>query len=356
MIEELFIAEDATVREAMRAIDANATYGIALVRTTEGRLAGVLTDGDLRRAMLVGLALDAPVSEALALQPVEEFERPLTTHAGASQSDLLELMTRYRVRQIPLVDEAGQVVEVALLQSLVEETRPALRAVIMAGGFGRRLGPLTEELPKPMLPVGDRPLLERIIEQLRDAGIHRVQLTTHYRAEAISAHFGDGDGFGVEIGYVNETEPLGTAGALGLLERTDEPVLVVNGDIVTGVDFGALLRFHEEHVADMTVAVWPYELRVPYGVIETSDGIVSGISEKPVVRSFVNAGIYLIAPRVLELVPAGVHFDMPELIERALADGLRVASFPLREYWLDIGQPDDYARAVSAAADEQGRS
>jgi NDP-sugar pyrophosphorylase family protein len=197
-----------------------------------------------------------------------------------------------------------------------------------------------------MLPVGGRPLLERIIGQLREAGIGRVNLTTHYRAEAIAEHFGDGSEFGVEIEYVSEERPLGTAGALGLL-AADDPILVMNGDILTRIDFRAMHEFHDDHQADMTVAVRPYEIRVPYGVVELRDESVAGIAEKPLVRGFVNAGIYLIAPHVLRSVEANQHLEMTELIERLVGAGGRVVGFPLREYWLDIGQLEDYERAVA---------
>jgi len=217
--------------------------------------------------------------------------------------------------------------------------------VVMADGFGTRLGALTEETAKPMLTVGDRPLLERIIEQLRDAGIQHVNLTTHYRGDDIAEHFGDGREFGVEIEYVPEERPLGTAGALGLVE-TDGPILVMNGDILTRVDFRAMHRFHEEQGAEMTVAVRPYEVRVPYGIVELDDAHVSSIAEKPLLRGFVNAGIYLINPAVRSLVSPGEPLEMPQLIERVLAAGRTIVGFPLREYWLDIGQLADYEQAL----------
>jgi NDP-sugar pyrophosphorylase family protein len=202
-----------------------------------------------------------------------------------------------------------------------------------------------------MLPVGGQPLLERIIGQLRDSGIDRVHVTTHYRPEEIVEHFQDGSRFGVEIDYVNEQEPLGTAGALGLLDHGDDrPMLVLNGDIVTDADFRSLLHFHDEQRADLTIGVWPYEVRVPYGIVETEGESVTGISEKPIVRSFVNAGIYLLAPEVCRSVKPGERLDMTELIDRAIAEGRRVVSFPLREYWLDIGELEAYERALLDAA------
>jgi NDP-sugar pyrophosphorylase family protein len=198
-----------------------------------------------------------------------------------------------------------------------------------------------------MLPVGDQPLLELIIEQLRQAGIRRVNLTTHYKGEIIARHFGDGRDFGVEIRYVKEDQPLGTAGALSLLDESDQPLLVVNGDILTRVDFRAMLDFHREHQAHMTVAVRQYEFRVPYGVIKTDGVAITGISEKPLARYFINAGIYLLNPKVCRFIPNGQSYDMTDLISRLVAAGRRVVGFPVREYWLDIGQVEDYQRALA---------
>jgi dTDP-glucose pyrophosphorylase/CBS domain-containing protein len=346
-LEGLLLDANATLRDAMARIDSNQT-GIALVVDDDRRLVATVTDGDIRRAMLAELDLDAPVARVLDAQ-LHRGRGPITAPVDATAEQLLELMERHAIRHVPLVDAAGRVVRLALLDDLVKDPASPLRAVVMAGGFGSRLGELTAETPKPMLPVGDQPLLERIIGQLRDAGIRRVNLTTHYRAETIADHFGDGGGFGVEIRYVNEETPLGTAGALGLLEQGDEPILVMNGDLVTRIDFAAMHRFHVEHEADLTVALRPYEVRVPYGVVEVSGELVQEVVEKPIVRAFVNAGIYLLEPAVCAIVPTGRPYDMPQLIEQLIADGRRVVGFPLREYWLDIGTLDDYERASADA-------
>jgi dTDP-glucose pyrophosphorylase len=339
--------EGAPIQEALACIDAT-TRAIALVVADDRRLIGTVTDGDIRRAMLAHVDLSSPVKLLLERQRElgEERPFPLTAARGASSAELVALMQRYDVRQIPIVDDGGQVVGLAVLGELIDAGGPPLRAVVMAGGYGTRLGELTAETPKPMLPVGDRPLLERIVEQLRDAGITHVNLTTHFRAAAIAEHFGDGRAFGVEIEYVSEDRPLGTAGALGLV-RSDGPILVMNGDIVTGVDFRSMHQFHDEHAADMTVALRPYEVRVPYGVVELSGSRVEGIVEKPLLRGFVNAGIYLIDGDVAASVPPGEALEMPELIDRLVGDGRRVVGFPLREYWLDIGRPADYEQALA---------
>lgn len=341
---EFCIGEGATIREAIETID-RAGAGIALVVDDAGRLIGTVSDGDVRRAVLHRTSLDDPVENLLRVD--RPRGAPLTAPAGTPADELLHLMSEHVLRQVPLVDPDGKVVGVALLEELVKEYELPLRAVVMAGGYGRRLGELTDSTPKPMLHVGDQPLLERIVGQLREAGIRRVHLTTHYRAEAITSHFGDGQNLGVELRYVNEEEPLGTAGALGLIEPSNEPILVMNGDIVTRIDFRALLRFHEEHDAAATVAVRPYEVRVRYGVVETEGAHVVAIEEKPIVDGFVNAGIYLLEPHVVSLVPKGSAYDMPDLIRRVLDAGGRVCAFPLREYWVDIGEPTDYRQAVS---------
>jgi dTDP-glucose pyrophosphorylase len=319
----------------------------ALVVEPGRRLVGTVTDGDIRRAMLADISLDEGVGVLLERQAAlgEDRPIPLTAQVGTPASELIVLMRRYEVRQIPIVDDERRPTDVVLLHELIGVDGPPLRAIVMAGGLGRRLGDLTAAMPKPMLPVGDRPLLEHIIEQLREAGIRHVNLTTHYRADVIAEHFGDGREHGVEIEYVSEERPLGTAGALGLVSGA-EPILVMNGDILTRVDFRAMHRFHDEHRADMTVAVRPYEARVPYGIVELDGSRISSVDEKPLVRGFVNAGIYLINPDVRGFVEPGEHLDMPQLIDRLLDGSRTVVGFPLREYWLDIGQPADYEQAL----------
>jgi dTDP-glucose pyrophosphorylase len=324
--------------------------GIALVVDDERHLIATVTDGDTRRAILAGVDLDLAVIELLKLRSVVFGRTPKTAPVGTSDAALLHLMTETNLRQIPLVDGERRVVNIAFLGELVKDYELPLRAIVMAGGYGTRLRPLTNELPKPMLPVGDRPLLEFIVEQLRDAGIRQVNVATHYKSEMIAEHFKDGQGFGVDIRYVKEDQPLGTAGALSLLEESDEPLLVINGDILTRVDFRALLNFHREHKADLTVAVSQYEFRVPYGVIETDGVAVTGISEKPLVRQFINAGIYLLNPSIRRLVPNGQHYDIPDLIERLMKEGRTVVCFPIQEYWLDIGKSDHYDQAKADMA------
>ena len=333
----------------MECIDASAK-GIALVLDGERRLIGTVTDGDIRRAILAGMDLELPISELLKQRQPAFASGAITAPLGTDDTALLHLMAEMTVRHIPLVDENGCVADVAFLSELVKEYELPLRAVVMAGGYGSRLRPLTEEVPKPLLPVGNKPLLQLIVEQLKTAGIRHVNVATHYKSDVIADHFKNGEAFGVEIRYVKEDQPLGTAGALSLIEEVDEPLLVMNGDILTRVDFRALLSFHSEHKADLTVCVRQYEFRVPYGVIDTDGVNVKGISEKPVVRNFINAGIYLLNPQVRRVIPNGQPFDIPDLIEKLISEERTVVCFPIREYWLDIGKVDQYDQAQADIA------
>lgn len=348
-LPDLCVSPDCPIRDAVTLINRNAK-GIALVTDAERHLLGTITDGDVRRALMENLSLESPVSELLT-RKVERYVRPVTALTGTSESALLQLMHEHVIHQIPLLDAERRVVDLITLDELVGEEALPMQAVIMAGGFGKRLLPLTEETPKPMLPVGDRPLMERTIQQLREAGIRRVNVTTHYLPEKITAHFGDGAAFGVELNYVREETPLGTAGALGLMAAPSEPLLVINGDLLTRVNYRAMLAWHREHRADLTVAVRRFSMQVPYGVVDAEAGLVTAVREKPDVHFLVNAGIYLLEPSVYQFIEAGERSDMTDLIHRLLEAKRTVSSFLIHEYWLDIGKHDDYLRAQTDASE-----
>ena len=343
-ISNLLISHDTSIREAVAVIDQGGKQ-IVLVVDEKRQLIGTVTDGDIRREILKGRSLDRPVNELLSLKAGSDYPKPVTTHIGATEAELIQLFKKNVINHLPIIDGDGCVVDLVTLDDVLPGQLLPLQAVIMSGGCGTRLRPLTEELPKPMLPVGDRPLLELTIERLRQAGIRRVHLTTHYKGEVIEQYFKDGRNFGVEIQYVKETMPLGTAGGLGLIGATDEPLLVINGDVLTHIDFRSMLNFHRENHGHMTVAVKKYEFRVPYGAIETDEELVTNLIEKPVYSLFVNAGIYLLEPVIQEYITKHRHIDMTDLIKLVLSDGRRVVSFPILEYWLDIGNHSDYDRA-----------
>lgn len=331
-----------SVRDTIACIDRN-EKGIALVTDSGQRLLGTITDGDIRRAILSGISLDARADEVLVRK--RGGSKPVTALLGADPAQLVKLMHEKSVRQVPLVDADNRVMGLATMEDLVPEPMLPLRAMIMAGGKGTRLRPFTEDVPKPMLMVGDRPLMEHIVDHLRDAGIKRVSVATQYLAKKITDHFEDGSRFGVELDYVNEGEPHGTAGALGLMDPWSEPLLVINGDVLTQVNFRAMLAFHRENSADMTVAVSKYEMDVPFGVVQCEGALVQKLAEKPTYSLLVNAGIYLLEPSVHRCIPQHQRFDMTDLINSLLAEGRRVVSFPILEYWLDVGKPGDYERA-----------
>ncbi len=343
-VQSLFISPDQSIREAMICID-RGSCGIALVVDSERRLLGTITDGDVRRAVLAGTDLELPVNLLLDRKISTQYPTPVTASPETERNALIALMHKHGLRQIPIMDNDGRVVELVMLDDLIPTQDLPLQAVIMAGGLGTRLRPLTEDLPKPMLPVGGKPLMELVIEQLRQVGIRRVNITTHYKPEKISDHFGDGSSFGVELNYVNEDKPLGTGGALGLIDTPKEPLLVINGDILTQIDFRAMLAYHQEHRAVMTVAVRQYDIKVPYGVIECEGSRVCALKEKPQMHLLVNAGVYLLEPKVYEFIPNGEYFNMTDLIQWLLVADHIVASFPIIEYWLDIGQLADYEQA-----------
>jgi len=347
---DLYLEPDASIQDAVQRIDSSGRLSIALIVDDEGRLLNTLTDGDIRRGLLAGLSLTDSVATLVAIKASTPHPLPVTAPRSCSPKTLMDLMTARGVRQLPIVSSEGRVVDIVTLEDIMPDRQlPALRAVVMAGGFGKRLHPLTDSTPKPMLPVAGRPLVELLVDQLRDAGIKRINVSTHYRAEAIMDHFGNGAAFGVDITYMQEDSPLGTAGALGLMERPSEPVLVMNGDILTDIDFRAMHCYHQKLGAAMTVAVRRYQVQVPYGVIDSDGPNVVGIREKPEIGFFVNAGIYLLEPEVYAHIPANKHLDMTDLIETLIENGQRVSSFPVREYWLDIGQHADYERAQDDA-------
>lgn len=340
-LEKIIISPQISISEAIAVLD-RAGLGVLALCEDDRRLVGVLTDGDIRRAILLRVSFDEPCISIASRDPV-------VAPPQVSGSEALHLMDHgkpFIVDHLPVVDADGRVVDLVLRSDLVTQDPLAGSAVIMAGGLGTRLRPLTEEMPKPMLPVGGRPIMEWTIKGLQQAGIRRIAVTTHYKADVITEHFGDGHNLGVEIEYVHEDRLSGTAGALELLRPWHQPLLVINGDILTRADFGAMLQYHKECRAHMTVAVREYRLQVPYGIVEMQEDVrIRALTEKPLLRFFVNAGIYLLEPLVQSYTTKGEFLDMTDLIAHLLDDSRSVVGFPVREYWIDIGQIADYERA-----------
>jgi dTDP-glucose pyrophosphorylase/CBS domain-containing protein len=343
-IGDFCVTPAATIETAMIIIDRDGE-GVALVVDDQVRLVGTLTDGDIRRGLLNGIEMTASVSKLLEAKSKTKFSTPVMAPADTPDDVLLRMMNERGVRHIPMLNSGGQVVDIGLLRTLVQDQPLALTGVVMAGGRGERMRPLTADTPKPMLAVGDKPLLERIVEQMQQSGIGRVCVTTHYKPEKITAHFGDGAAFGLAIDYVTEDQPLGTAGALRLLEAPSSTLLVVNGDILTRVDFRAMLDYHRESASELTIGVRRHETTVPFGVVQCEGSRVMDIVEKPRSEVLINAGIYLVEPSLLPMIPEGRRYDMTDLIRAALRADRRVEAFPIREFWLDVGRPEDFKQA-----------
>lgn len=329
----------ASIREAMAAIERSATK-IAVVVDDQGRLLGTATDGNIRRAMLDGMDLGTTVDKVMNAHPT--FGR-----IDEGRDQLLERMRQHRRRQLPLLDAQGRVVRVVTLNSFEPDQRRDNLVFILAGGLGTRLHPLTQSAPKPMLPIGDKPILERIVEQFASQGFHRFCLAVRYKSDQIRTHFGDGARWDVRMDYVVEDEPLGTAGALALLaEAEDLPIVVSNGDILTGLAFRQFVDFHAETGATATMGVRPYAIEIPYGVVGLEGHTVRSIREKPTIEMMVNAGIYCIDWGVVEMIRSrGGWIDMPDVMREAEAQGMLVNGYPIYEYWIDIGQMQDLNRA-----------
>ena len=338
-LRNILLSPGDTILTALNVLVKNARQ-IALVVEDTDLLIGTVTDGDIRRGLLRQLALDSPVSTIVNRHPV-------TAPLGTSSEVCFRIMRDRGLRHLPIVDGAGRVRGLEVLGTLLKQIVRHNPVVILAGGRGRRLLPLTERLPKPMLPVGGKPLLAIIIENFAKQGFHDFFVSVNHLGEVIEQHFGDGSRSGVSITYLREDAPLGTAGALGLLPARDgPPVVVINGDIVTTMDFTQLLQFHDEQNADATMCVRSYDYEVPYGVVETDGSRLVGIAEKPVHRFFVNAGIYVLSPPVVGLVAAGEQLDMPDLFQRAVSASRRVVAFPVQEYWMDVGRLSDLEQAA----------
>lgn len=337
-IKRLQLGAKATLADAIKAIDSGNVQIVFVVDQHESLL-GTITDGDIRRALLRGVTLEANVEQIM----FRNF-RSLPIHA--TEDDALALMRSESLHQIPVVDQQKRLCKLYLLEELIKPKRYGNPVVIMAGGEGKRLRPLTQDCPKPMLKVAGKPLLEIILNQCIAAGFENFYVSVNYLKEQIKDYFQDGARWGVNIQYLEEDKPLGTAGALSLLPmKPAEPVLVLNGDLLTRVDYSRLLRFHEENSADLTMCVREHTTQIPYGVVKMSDSRVMSIEEKPVLSHYVNAGIYLIGPRAFNCVPQDQFFDMPHLIEQSMLQNHCVSAFPIHEYWLDIGLPETLAQA-----------
>ncbi|MEZ8397110.1 nucleotidyltransferase family protein [Vibrio splendidus] len=338
--QKTLIPESSTIKQALEIINSEALR-VAVVIDKKQVLLGMISDGDIRRGLLNDLTLSDSVVKVMNTSPI-------TAKFGASKESLVELMEQKQILSVPLIDQGDRIVGLETLHSALSKKQYKNPVFIMAGGFGTRLRPLTDNCPKPMLKVGDKPILETVIKSFVKAGFSNFYISTHYMPEQIHQHFGDGSDLGVSISYVHEDAPLGTGGALGLLPESMPkglPLIMINGDVLTKVDFQRLLNFHIENDADATMCVREYDYQIPYGVINGKGNQITSMVEKPIQRFFVNAGIYVVSPRVIQSVEKNQKIDMPTLLEQHMEERQKVLMFPIHEYWLDIGRMDDFNRA-----------
>jgi dTDP-glucose pyrophosphorylase len=336
--KKALLPASSSLRETIRNLDESALQ-IALVVSPEGALVGTVTDGDIRRGLLRGLNINSPIDGII-------HRDPLVVPPQLNPETALQLMQANKIRQLPIVDEARRVVGLHLWDELIVPSHRSNLMIIMAGGQGNRLRPHTENCPKPLLPVGDKPMLEHIIERAKAEGFHRIVLAVHYLGHMIESYFGDGSRWQVEISYLREESPLGTAGAIGLLSpRPETSFLVTNGDVLTDIRYGEMLEFHTRHASSATMAVRLHEWQHPFGVVRTSGMDIVGFDEKPISRSHINAGIYVLEPAVLDALTPGEHCDMPVLFGRLQTQAARTIVYPMHEPWMDVGQPRDLADA-----------
>ncbi len=352
--KDTLVTLEQTILDVLRSLHISALQ-ISLVVDGHGKLLGTVTDGDIRRAILDGFSLDSPISGIMN-------KKPVTVQQDCDPSELLHLMSERKIYQVPVLDSEGRVCDLRLISSIISEKdqkktkavtpgqRPRMsdiNVVLMLGGEGKRLQPLTQDLPKPMLSVGGKPLLETILENMVEQGFTEFFFSVNYKADIIRDYFGDGKKFGANITYVLEEKKMGTAGSLSLLPELAQkrPLVVMNGDLLTNINFQNLLDFHYQNHALATMCVREYQYQIPYGIIKNEGIRLDSIVEKPSHTYFVNAGIYALDPKALDDVPKDIYFDMPQLFSAIKERGGDATVFPIHEYWMDIGRVEDLERA-----------
>jgi dTDP-glucose pyrophosphorylase len=339
-INKIKLKQNATIKQALQIIDAGAIK-FAIIIDADDLLLGTITDGDIRRAILDGKGLEHSIEEVY-------FKRPTTVTVNSTKEEIINICTSKKIYQIPVVDNEGKVMGVKIFDELLKPKTHKNKVVLMVGGLGTRLRPLTDETPKPMLPVGGKPILQTIVEKFASYGFVDIVMCIGYKSQVIQDFFEDGAKFGVNIEYILEEKRMGTAGALSLLseeQKPKEPFFVMNGDLLTNVNFESMLEFHLQNEAKATMCVREYDFQVPYGVVNIQNGEIKSIEEKPTHQFFVSAGIYMLDASILDMIPNDEFYDMPTLFEEMIKREDKTVSFPIREYWLDIGRIDEYEKA-----------
>ena len=328
-----------SVKDAINVLS-QGSLKIVLITDSNLKLVGTVTDGDIRRGLMRGLTLSSPISDVIN-------QNPFVVSKKFTRDGVLKIMLTNRIFQVPVVDENVKLVGLHVWDEITAPTTLENVMVIMAGGKGTRLLPNTEKTPKPMLQLGGKPILEHIMVQAKNEGITKFILTTHHLGDVIEGYFGDGQSLGVEISYIREKTPLGTAGALRLITpKPTKPIIVTNGDVLTNSQYSYILDFHNQNQAIATMAVQVYESQNPFGVVQTTGIEITGYKEKPIVNSLINAGVYVLDPSALDLLDKYEECNMPTLFEDLKKEGLKIIAFPLHEKWMDLGSPSDLAKAM----------
>tara|TARA_B100000963_G_C22606091_1_gene662563 strand:- start:153 stop:1199 length:1047 start_codon:yes stop_codon:yes gene_type:complete len=336
-IEKIKLSPNATIKQALKTISKGAIK-IAIVVDKKNKLLGTLTDGDIRRGFLKGLNINSSIKSII-------FKKPTVVRNNYSKEKLLKIALSKKIYQIPIVEKNGKFKGIHILDELIEPKNKSNKVVIMAGGRGMRLRPLTKNIPKPMLKVGNKPILQIIIEKFKKSGYKNFIICVNYKSKIIKDFFGDGSKFGVKIEYIDEKKRMGTAGALSLFKlKPKKPFFVINGDLLTNLDFEKLIDFHHEHNSKATMCISEYNIKSPYGEVKLDVENIITIAEKPVHKFFVNAGVYVLDPSCIDLVPKK-FYDMTSLFKKIIINKNKVVSFPIGEYWLDIGRFNDYKKA-----------
>ena len=337
-IEDITVKESISILEVMKIIDESSKQ-IAIVIDENNKLLGTISDGDIRRALLKNIPLTESVKEIY-------FKTPTIASINDSREEIINICKIKKIHQIPIVDSKGNLVGLEILDELISKEKKLNKVVLMVGGLGTRLQPLTDDIPKPMLEVGNKPILQTIVEKFAEYGYLNIVMCINYKSHVIKDYFGDGAEFGVNIEYVSEKDRMGTAGALSLLkDKPQEPFFVMNGDLLTNVNFEHLHDFHISNNSIGTMCVRDYDFQVPFGVVSIKDTKILSIDEKPKHKFFVNAGIYMFDPEILDYIPKNEFYDMPTLFKKLIDKNKKVISFPLREYWLDVGRIEEYEKA-----------
>lgn len=338
-INSLCVTKEVTIKKVLEVIDNNKKQ-LALVIDNNKRLIGSITDGDIRRAILKNISLENSIEQIMN-------KHPKYINESFIEKDALLLMNKNNIHQLPVLDKEKRIIDLILLEDLISIEKKENWVILMLGGLGTRLSPLTDNTPKPMLEIGGKPIVKTIVDELVKQGFYKFVFCLNYLGYQIEEYFGNGEEFGIKVEYIHENKRLGTAGALALINQIshEEDFIVMNGDLLTKTNFGLMLSFHIESKATATMGVREYDYQIPFGVIRFEEGKILEIKEKPSKKEFVSGGIYILNSEILKYIPKDEFFDMPTLFEKIIVDENKTCVFPIREYWKDVGRIEDFESA-----------